>query len=86
MVPNTKFLEGIVEINDAGYIACDPVTLKTSTPGIYVAGDCRQQASMQLATACSDGVVAAMGLREFFRDPQSWNITTDGNGGVIKGY
>ncbi len=72
MVPNTKFLEGIVEINDAGYIACDPVTLKTSTPGIYVAGDSRQQASMQLATACADGVVAAMQLKDFFRDPSAW--------------
>ena len=26
-------------MNDAGYIACDPTTLKTSMPGVYAAGD-----------------------------------------------
>ena len=55
-------------MNEAGYVACDPVTLKTSLPGVFVAGDCRQQAAMQLATACADGVVAAMMLKEYFRE------------------
>jgi thioredoxin reductase (NADPH) len=72
MVPNTKFLQGRVALNEAGYIACDPATLKTSLPGVFVAGDCRQQAAMQLATACGDGVVAAMMLKDYFRDPANW--------------
>ena len=72
MIPNTGFLKGIVEINPAGYIACDPVTLKTAVPGVFVAGDCRQHASMQLATATGDGVVAAMMLKEYFRNPKQW--------------
>ncbi len=72
MVPNTGFLKGTVKMDDAGYIACDPVTLQTSTPGIFVAGDCRQQAAMQLATACADGVVAAMMLKKYYREPGSW--------------
>jgi thioredoxin reductase (NADPH) len=71
-VPNTAHLKGAVKMNEAGYIACDPVTLRTSMPGVFVAGDCRQQAAMQLATACADGVVAAMALKEYFRDPSSW--------------
>lgn len=79
MIPNTKWLAGLVEINDAGYIACDPVTLKTSMAGVFVAGDCRQQAAMQLATACSDGVVAAMMLKEYYRNPLEWqkNLSED---------
>ena len=72
MVPNTGFLKGVVDMNEAGYIACDCTTLKTSMPGVFVAGDCRQQAAMQLATACSDGVVAAMMLKDYYRDPTSW--------------
>ena len=72
MIPNTAWLEGIVQRNDAGYIAADPVTMKTSMPGVFVAGDCREQAAMQLATACSDGVVAAMMLKEYYRDPEAW--------------
>ncbi|KKN84886.1 hypothetical protein LCGC14_0284110 [marine sediment metagenome] len=75
MVPNTGFLRGAVEMNEAGYIACDCTTLKTSMPGVFVAGDCRQRAAMQLATACADGVVAAMMLKDYFRDPSSWSAT-----------
>ena len=42
-------------------------------PGVFVAGECRQQAAMQLATACADGVVAAMMLKDYFRAPDSWS-------------
>lgn len=72
MVPNTGFLKGAVKINEAGYIACDPTTLKTSMPGVFVAGDCRQRAAMQLATACGDGVVAAMMMKQYLKDPSWW--------------
>ena len=75
MVPNTGFLRGVVEMNEAGFIACDCTTLKTSMPGVFVAGDCRQRAAMQLATACADGVVAAMMLKDYYRDPSTWPAT-----------
>ena len=79
MNPNTGFLKGAVTIDDVGYIACDPVTLKTSMPGVFVAGDCRQLAAMQLATACADGVVAAMGLKAHYRDPAGWEKKAAGD-------
>jgi thioredoxin reductase (NADPH) len=85
MIPNTKFLAGVVEMDEAGYIACDPVTLKTSMPGVFVAGDCRQQAAMQLATACADGVVAAMMLKEYFREPGTWQ-RPPAEEGVARGW
>ena len=75
MSPNTGFLRGTVKMSRAGYIACDCTTLKTSMPGVFVAGDCRQQAAMQLTTACGDGVVAAMMLKDYFRDPATWQAT-----------
>jgi thioredoxin reductase (NADPH) len=75
MVPNTGFLKGVVDTDEAGFVACDPTTMKTTMPGVFVAGDCRQQAAMQLTTACADGVVAAMMLKDYFRDPDSWSTT-----------
>lgn len=72
MVPNTNWLRNIVEVDDNGYLPANPATMKTSVPGIWIAGDCRKAASMQLATATADGVVAAMGLRAYMRDPASW--------------
>ena len=85
MDPNTGFLRGVLDMNDSGYIACDCTTLKTSMPGVFVAGDCRQRAAMQLATACGDGVVAAMMLREYFRDPGGWSATM-AEGGAGSGW
>ncbi|MDP6677428.1 MAG: FAD-dependent oxidoreductase, partial [Verrucomicrobiota bacterium] len=72
MTPNTAWLREVVEMDEAGYIVANPLTMRTSMPGVFVAGDCRRQAAMQLATACADGVVAAMMLREYFRDPSAW--------------
>jgi thioredoxin reductase (NADPH) len=72
MVPNTGFLKGFVELTDKGFIRCDCAYLRTSTPGVFVAGDCRAGAVMQLATAIGDGVVAAMMLKEYYRNPAWW--------------
>jgi thioredoxin reductase (NADPH) len=73
MVPNTDFLKGFVELTDNGFIKCDCAYLRTSVPGVFVAGDCRIGAAMQLATAVGDGVTAAMMLKQYFRDPNWWN-------------
>jgi len=73
MVPNTGFLKGFVELTDNGFIKCDCAYLRTNVPGVFVAGDCRVGAAMQLATAVGDGVVAAMMLKQYFRDPNWWN-------------
>ncbi|MHC4528357.1 MAG: NAD(P)/FAD-dependent oxidoreductase, partial [Planctomycetota bacterium] len=73
MVPNTGFLKGFVELTDNGFIKCDCAYLRTNVPGVFVAGDCRVGAAMQLATATGDGVVAAMMIKQYFRDPNWWN-------------
>ena len=73
MEPNTNFLKDSVELTNNGFIKCDCAYLRTSIPGVFVAGDCRIGAAMQLATAAGDGVVAAMMLKQYFRDPNWWN-------------
>lgn len=73
MVPNTFFLKGFVDLTENGFIKCDCAYLRTKVPGVFVAGDCRIGAAMQLATAVGDGVVAAMMLKQYFRDPNWWN-------------
>ncbi len=73
MVPNTGFLKGFVGLTENGFIKCDCAYLRTKVPGVFVAGDCRVGAAMQLATAAGDGVTAAMMLKQYFRDPDWWN-------------
>lgn len=71
-VPNTRWLQGAVELTDQGLICCDPTYLRTRMPGVFVAGDCRIGAARQLATACGDGVTAAMMLKQYLADPAWW--------------
>jgi thioredoxin reductase (NADPH) len=73
MVPNTDFLKGVVELTEHGFVKCDCAYLRTSMPGVFVAGDCRIGAAMQLVTAVADGVNAALMLKQYFRDPNWWN-------------
>lgn len=83
MVPNTKWLAGTLDLTDGGYVRASCQTMQTAMPGVFVAGDCRAGAAMQLATACADGVVAAMMLKQYFRDPSAWEAqTAEGVGGT----
>lgn len=73
MVPNTSFLKDFVDLTEAGFVKCDVGFLRTKIPGVFVAGDCRIGAAMQLATAIGDGVNAAMMTKQYLRDPDWWN-------------
>jgi thioredoxin reductase (NADPH) len=72
-VPNTAFLKGFIDLTDAGFIKCDVGFLRTKVLGVFVAGDCRIGAAMQLATAVGDGVNAAMMTKQYLRDSKWWN-------------
>lgn len=73
MIPKTEFLRGLVELDENNYIQCDPAGLRTSMPGVFVAGDCRSGAAMQLATATADGVAAVLNIKEYLRNPDWWS-------------
>jgi thioredoxin reductase len=45
--------------------------------GVFVAGDCRIGAAMQLVTAVADGVNAALMLKNYFGDPAWWDTPVD---------
>ncbi len=56
-VPSTDFLNGIVELDEKGYIVAGE-DCKTSCEGLYAIGDCRTKAVRQLVTAAGDAAVA----------------------------
>ncbi len=62
--PATEFLNGILPIDEHGYIIAGEDT-KTSTPGVFVAGDVRTKMLRQVVTAVSDGAVAAHYAEEY---------------------
>ncbi len=64
LVPDNDAFKNVAELNEQGYILADEKCL-TKTPGVFVAGDCRTKAIRQVATAASDGAVAAIAACRF---------------------
>lgn len=63
--PNTEFLKDSgIELSDRGFIKVDD-NMQTSIPGVFVCGDVRDGATMQIASAVGDGVTAALSIREY---------------------
>jgi thioredoxin reductase (NADPH) len=73
--PNTKFLEGSgVELDERWFIKSDQ-KLMTSVPGVFVAGDVRSGATMQIASATGEGATAALMIREFLENHEKISTT-----------
>lgn len=66
-LPNSKFLEGLVEMDGDGYIITDE-DMQTSFPGIYAVGDVRSKKVRQITVACGEGTVAAIAVRDFLKE------------------
>jgi len=63
--PNTEFLAGTdIELDEIGLIKAND-NLETSMRGVFVAGDVRSGATMQIASATGDGASAALYIREY---------------------
>lgn len=58
-LPNASFVGNAVKTTEAGWIPTDQ-NMKTSTPGIFAAGDVRDTGLRQVVTAAGDGARAAM--------------------------
>lgn len=58
--PMNEPFRNSVKLNDWGYIVADESCVPESENGIFVAGDCRSKRVRQIATAISDGAVAAL--------------------------
>ena len=64
LLPNTEFLRGSAIALDAQGLVRSNAKNETSMPGVFVAGDCRSGATMQIASAVGDGASAALAIRE----------------------
>lgn len=62
--PNTDFVKGLVEMDEAGHIITD-LHMQTSVPGIYAAGDVRIDSYRQAVTAGGDGCTAALAAEKY---------------------
>ena len=64
LVPQNEPFAELVELDSYGYADSDE-SCTTKTNGIFVAGDCRKKRIRQVATAASDGAVAALAACDY---------------------
>ncbi len=57
--PNSKFLEGRLEMDEHGYVITDEL-MRTSVEGVYAAGEIQDATYRQIGTSVGQGVAAAM--------------------------
>lgn len=62
--PLSQILKGVVDMDERGYIIAD-TEMKTSTPGVFAAGDVRQKSLRQVITAAADGAIAATSAEKY---------------------
>lgn len=59
-VPNTKFLDGKIDLDETGYIKVKSPTTNTNVDGIFACGDCVDHIYRQAVTAAGTGCAAAI--------------------------
>ena len=59
LIPENDAFQELVKLDSRGYYDAKEDCM-TKTPGIFVAGDCRQKSVRQLTTAVGDGATAAL--------------------------
>jgi alkyl hydroperoxide reductase subunit F len=66
-IPNTEFVKGACNIDSIGRIEIDPWTQKTSTPGLWAAGDCTNIKYHQNNIAAGNGVTALEDIYQYLQ-------------------
>jgi thioredoxin reductase (NADPH) len=69
--PNTKFLEGHLELDENGYIKVEAGRTSTSVEGVFACGDCVDHIYRQAITAAGTGCASAL-------DAERWLVEQEG--------
>lgn len=66
LIPELEPFNKLIRVNPYGYADSDESCM-TNVDGIFVAGDCRSKRIRQVATAVSDGAIAALGAIDYIK-------------------
>lgn len=69
MLPETKAYEGLVQLDETGYIVADETGV-TSDAAVFAAGDIRTKALRQVVTAASDGANAIQSIERYLAEAE----------------
>ncbi|CAI9099890.1 OLC1v1036775C1 [Oldenlandia corymbosa var. corymbosa] len=63
--PNSKLLEGQIDLDYSGYILVEDGSAKTSVEGVFAAGDVQDHEWRQAITAAGSGCIAALSVERY---------------------
>ena len=66
--PQSEIVDGIVDLDDSGYVAVDGRSTRTRVPGMFAAGDLVDHTYRQAITAAGMGCQAALDAEWYLRD------------------
>ena len=67
LTPNTQFLKGKLPADEQGHLHVN-LKMETMFPGVFAAGDVRQQSARQVASAVGDGATAAIFAEKYIAE------------------
>lgn len=65
--PNTDYIKGLLPMDNGGHLIVN-ARMETAVPGIFAAGDIRQNAARQVVSAAGDGATAALSVRRYLKE------------------
>lgn len=68
--PNTSFVKGLLDLDPGGHVIVND-WMETNVPGIFAAGDVRNNAARQVVTSAGDGATAAIRADHYISDHYS---------------
>lgn len=66
--PNTELFEGVLDMDDVGYLKAQPGKTAMNVPGVFAAGDCQDSYYRQAVTAAGTGCMAAIEAERWLED------------------
>ena len=66
--PNTELFEGVINLNDNGYIITKSDSTLTNIPGVFACGDVQDDHYRQAITAAGSGCMSAIDAEKYLED------------------
>ena len=74
--PNTTLFNGILDMDEVGYLITEGRTMKTNVEGVFASGDAQDASYRQAVTAAGTGCMAAIDAERFLAEHESEAAST----------